>query len=64
MFSLVTDSVLLTLRLKTINYRVSNGKGAVGSYITDEIAKQVDWQKQAPFTSGLLAITLAATENT
>ena len=67
MFSLVTDSALLTLRLKTINYSVSNGKGTVGSYITDEIANlssislQVDWQKQAPLISGLLTITPAAT---
>ena len=54
MFFLLTNSDLLTLRLKTINYSVSIGKGTVGSYITDEIANlsrislQVEWQKQAP----------------
>jgi hypothetical protein len=32
MFFLITNSDLLTLRLKTINYSVSNGKGTVGSY--------------------------------
>jgi hypothetical protein len=35
---LLTDSALLTLRLKTINYSVSNGKGTVDSCVTDEIA--------------------------
>jgi hypothetical protein len=60
MFSLITNSDFVTLRLKTINYSVSNGKGTVGSYITDVIANlsrislQVDWYKQAPLTLGLL----------
>ena len=70
MFALVTNSDLLSLCLKTINYRILNGKGTVGSYIIDEIANlfrislKVKQPKQASLTSGLLTITPAATEDT
>ena len=33
MFSVVTNLDLLTLCFKSISYRISNGKGSVGSYI-------------------------------
>ena len=70
MFFLITNSNLLTLRIKTINYRILNDKGTVGGYIIDEIGNlfrislPVDWQKQLPLNSGLLTITPAATADT